>query len=373
LTVYNTVAAGSGATAVVPGIYVYNGSSWTRSSASIAPVIITQPKAFSWSQLYEQYGDPNGPETATIAPLSVTAAGPGTLTYQWYQKSANRNAPDIMLTGTSATTATYTPDVTSWGMKSYYCVVKNGIGSVVSAIADVAIGCGAKTNQGRWLRFMCYNLGADTSLSDPFTYKSDSDTTSKDIKGWLFQWGRIADGHQWRSSELVAGPYISTTDIEVPDTDATFYGKFITNTDMSTFADWRTPQYDMAWRNSNDITRTPCPSGWRIPTSDEWGSIYREGSSYGRPAAATANTWTWSKGYLLKPDGVTTTLFLPAAGHRFATGPLGYISGNGQYWCSPSASSYAFFLHINNIAVNPAISYPRAGGSSVRCISETYD
>jgi uncharacterized protein (TIGR02145 family) len=372
LTVYNTVAAGSGATAVVPGIYVYNGSSWTRSSASVAPVIITQPKAFSWSQLYDQYGDPNGPESATIAPLSVTASGPGTLTYQWYQKSANRNAPDTKLN--DATKATYTPDVTSWGMKSYYCVVKNGTDSVVSAIAEVAIGCGAKTNQGNWLRFMCYNLGANPSLSDPFKYVSNGDKVDYDIKGSLFQWGRIDDGHQSRSSTIVPGPYKNSTNIEVLSSDITFYGKFIINVNMATFYDWREPQCDIAWRNYNGDNRTPCPEGWRIPTSDEWGSIYREGSGYSIPAAATANTWTWATGYELKPDGVTTTLFLPAAGFRSVDGGTLYnIGDHGNYWSSTSASSCAFYLNFDNNLVYPGMSSYRASGFSVRCVSKTYD
>ncbi|MDR0681271.1 MAG: hypothetical protein LBG15_05405 [Dysgonamonadaceae bacterium] len=373
LTVYNTASNGSGATAVVPGVYIYNGSSWTRSSASIAPVIITQPKAFSWSRLKETNGDPNGPETATIADLSVTAVGPGTLTYQWYQKSVNRNAPDTKLTDNGATTATYTPVVTSWGMKSYYCVVKNGIDSVVSTIADVAIGCGAKTNRGNWLRFMCHNLGADTSL-DPFTYLSNGNDVDNDIKGYLFQWGRIADDHQLRSSATVEGPYNSSININVLPEDVDMYSKFITNTDMATLYDWRTPQYDMAWRNYNGTTPQPCPSGWRIPTSDEWGSIYREGSSYGVPAAATANTWIWTtRGYHLKPDGATVTLSLPAAGYRLLSGTISLVGSCGYYWSSTSASSYAFGIHLASNRVFPMMSSRRACGYSVRCVSETYD
>jgi uncharacterized protein (TIGR02145 family) len=370
LTVYNTASAGSGATAVVPGVYIFNGNLWIRSSAGVAPVIISQPKVFSWSRLRDVNGDPIGPATVTsIAPLSVTAVGSGTLTYQWYQKSANRNAPDTKLTG--ATNATYNPDVTAWGMKSYYCVVKNGNDSAVSTIADVAIGCGAKTNQGRWLRFMCHNLGADTSL-DPFVYKSTNDTTSKDIKGWLFQWGRIADGHQWRSSDTITGPYNSTAYIEVPSGDK-MYGKFIKNSSMATFQDWRTPQVDYLWRNWGD-GRFPCPSGWRVPTSDEWGSLYREGSSWGVPAAATANTWMWTtSGCQLKPDGTTATLFLPAAGYRYINGSLHNVGAHGSYSSSTLASSEALHLVLTSGRVSPELSDSRVHGLSVRCISEIYE
>jgi uncharacterized protein (TIGR02145 family) len=380
LTVYNTNTATdeSGTKAVVPGVYIFDGNLWIRSSAGVAPVIITQPKAFSWSRLKETNGDPNGPAAAdvadAIAVLSVTAAGPGTLTYQWYQKSANRNAPDTKLSGAIA--STYAPVVTDWGMKSYYCVVKNGTDSVISAIADVAIGCGAKTNQGRWLRFMCHNLGADTGL-DPFVYKSINDTTSRDIKGWLFQWGRNADGHQWRSSATVEGPYSNINlFFGVPNTATAYYGKFITNASSETFFDWRTPQYDLLWRNSNYDGRQPCPSGWRLPTSGEWGSIYRGDSSFGVPDAATANTWTLtSGGCQLKPDGTTTTLFLPATGGRSVGGSIGAAAGAGEgtYWSSTSASNYAFVMTFNKGVVCPEESFNRGTGYSARCVSETYD
>ncbi|MDR2805776.1 MAG: fibrobacter succinogenes major paralogous domain-containing protein, partial [Dysgonamonadaceae bacterium] len=360
----NTMSATSGQ------VLKYNGAAW--GPANVAPVAITtQPKAFSWSRRQDTNGDPNGPANVTsIAPLSVTATSTGALTYQWYQKSANRNAPDTKLS--DATSATYTPVVDAWGMKSYYCVVKNGNDSVVSTIADVAIGCGAKTNQGRWLRFMCYNLGADTNL-DPFTYKSISDSTSKDIKGWLFQWGRIADGHQWRSSDTITGPYNSTANIEVPSGDK-MYGKFIKNPNMATFFDWRTPQYDIAWRNYVGDGRMPCPSGWRIPTSDEWGSIYREGSSYGMPVAATANTWAWTtSGFQLKPDGTIVTLFLPAAGYRDEMGRFTDVSATGLYWTSESAPGFAAAPIFNEDRVRLVSSGSRVCGFSVRCISETYD
>jgi hypothetical protein len=177
LVVYNTTPAGNGATAVVPGIYVFTGTAWTLQAP---PVIITQPKAFSWSRLYEINGDPNGPATVTIEDLTVEASGAG-LTYQWYKKAINKNAADIPV----ATTQTYKPVVTAWGMNSYYCVVSNAYGSVKSDVADVAAGCGAKTVSGGWLKFMCYNLGGKKG-ADPFVFNANDSTNL----GKFYQWGR---------------------------------------------------------------------------------------------------------------------------------------------------------------------------------------
>jgi uncharacterized protein (TIGR02145 family) len=367
LTVYNTASAGSGATAVAPGVYIFNGNSWTRSSAGIAPVIITQPKAFSWSRLKDTNGDPNGPATATVTVLSVTATGSGTLTYQWYQKSANRNAPDSKLTDNGATTATYTPVVTAWGMKSYYCVVKNGTDSVVSAIADVAIGCGAKTADGGWLKFMCHNLGASfvgTNQSlDAITFTSDG---SNDARGWLFQWGRAADGHQHRESDTHPGPVTGVA--QTPPTTDGANVKFVTNSTAP--YDWCTPQYDYFWRNWPD-GRFPCPSGWKVPSASDWGALYRSGTTYGAPGQATANTWYWeNNGYALRPDGTTTTLFLPAAGVRDVGGTLHPVGARGHYWSSTTASSGAFVLDFHGGEVSPESSNARANGFSVRCVSE---
>ncbi|GHT39244.1 hypothetical protein FACS189437_02050 [Bacteroidia bacterium] len=359
-------------------VYVYDGTSWKGTAVgSAAPIITTQPKAFSWSRLRDPDGDPQGPAaaaaTTNIGKLKVEATGDG-LKYQWYQKTANKNAPDTKLTSADATTKEYAitvadVNVANWGMKSYYVVVSDANGnSVTSNVADVAIGCGAKTSTGGWLKFQCYNLGADTS-KDPFVYASTNDSTSKDSKGWLFQWGRTADGHQWRSSATVAGPDTTTT--YTGAASAKRAGQFITNNNGYTAWDWHWPQYDFFWRNWND-GRFPCAAGWRVPASDEWGSLFVDGGTYGSPGIATANTWTWTtSGYQIKPDGTTTSLFLPAAGYRNCSiGAFSSVGSRGAYWSSTTASSGAFYLHFVSSRVSPEISYHRAYGFAVRCVAE---
>jgi hypothetical protein len=52
----------------------------------------------------------------------------------------------------------------------------------------------------------------------------------------------------------------------------------------------------------------------------EWSELYRGGTIVGYADDAEANTWYWNnnfpRGYELRPDAVTTTLFLPASGYR---------------------------------------------------------
>ena len=361
--VYNTGGALS------TGVYYWDGS-WNKVDGAMSGSlrITNQPAAFSFSRLRETVGDPNGPVTATIAPLSVTATGTGTLTYQWYELPTNRNAAPVVAPGVS-NAATYTPDVTTWGMRSYYCEVSNGTETVVSKVADVAIGCGAKTANGGWIKFSCYNLGASTTI-DPFIYSSTGDAISNDIKGWLFQWGRAADGHHQRNSTNVAGPFNDATNVQVPASNATFYGKFITNGAMNTFYDWRTPQYDIAWRHWIDANN-PCGAGFRIPSEGEWSSIFDTQATHNIPDAATANTWNWASGYEIKPDGTTTTLFLPAAGYRLSTtAAIPNVGKYGYYWSSTSASSMAYHLYFYANQVSPSAQNSRALGFSVRCVAD---
>jgi uncharacterized protein (TIGR02145 family) len=377
LAVYNIATVGTGATAVAPGIYVFTGTAWALQAP---PVIITQPKSFSWSRVYEEVGDPNGPASATIEDLTVEASGTG-LTYQWYKKAVNKNAADTLLT--SETNSTYAPTVTAWGMNSYYCVVSNAYGSVTSNVANVTIGCGAKTADGGWLKFMCHNLGAspvDADISlDEITFASDGtgyggpDTISTDAKGWLFQWGRIADGHQWRGTTnvTVAGPYESETNIEVPSSHP-MYGQFITNNSMLVTAyDWRSPQCESAWRNWNEM-HWSCPAGWKVPSSSDWSTLYSSGLSHGTPGEATSNTWfPENEGCGIRPDGITTTLFLPAAGFRRGhSGEIRNVGEYGVYWATSLESRMSGILQFSPTIVSPKMNLWRGFGASIRCIAE---
>jgi uncharacterized protein (TIGR02145 family) len=380
MIVYNIATDGD----VTPGTYYNDGSKWVRlgngtsttSEGSLTitgPIITTQPKSFSWSRMKDTNGDPNSTVTSFSPTLTVTASGED-LSYKWYKKAVNRNAADTLIA--TATTDSYTPTLSAWGMNSYYCAVSNAYSSVISNIADVAAGCGAKTVDGGWLKFMCHNLGASpltaTQSLDAITFGSGTaavDSTSSDAKGWLFQWGRAADGHQWRGRTAYSTEgAVALSHANQVASGATTYGLFIKVT--ANPYDWRTPQYDYLWRNWND-GRFPCPSGWKVPSSSDWGALYCSGSTYGAPSQATANTWYWeNNGYAIRPDGVTTTLFLPVAGSRSSSSAALNPVSHGGYWSSTTASSGASHLDFTASRVCPDMNDYRAFGISVRCVTE---
>lgn len=82
--------------------------------------------------------------------------------------------------------------------------------------------------------------------------------TDTEAYGDLYQWGRLTDGHEKRTSSTTST--LSTTD--VPG-----HGNFITS--VSSPYDWRSPQNPTLWQGVSGINN-PCPAGFRLPTEPEF-------------------------------------------------------------------------------------------------------
>jgi uncharacterized protein (TIGR02145 family) len=224
----------------------------------------------------------------------------------------------------------------------------------------------------------------------------------------LYQWGRVNDGHEKRGSALASysGVYYSgkvadsgTGITDYPWNQAnTGSGQFIKTVSAQDY-NWAfgvaAVSRDILWRNYRFANNDPCSkikddgisyeparptsgqntaanTNWRIPTVDEWSSIYRGNSAAGALADATANTWVWyndkGKGMEIRPDGSTTTLFLPAGGHRNVDGLLVYQGGHGHYWSSSVRGTNAYYLNFNSGVVISAYGHHRGYGLALRCI-----
>jgi len=179
--------------------------------------------------------------------------------------------------------------------------------------------------------WMDRNLGADRvaiTLTDSLSY------------GYLFQWGREGDQHQFRNSAMVTTLSSSdrprtTTFILAPD---------------SPF-DWRSPQNNRLWQGIEG-TNNPCPAGFRIPTETEW----------------IQESQTWNSNDVI--GAFESALKLPAAGRRnFSAGVLFDVGEFGYYWSSSTEGSFSRGLGIFNTSAR-IFSYNRAGGNSVRCIKD---
>jgi uncharacterized protein (TIGR02145 family) len=176
--------------------------------------------------------------------------------------------------------------------------------------------------------WMDRNLGAShaaTSSTDAASY------------GHLYQWGRGADGHQLRSSDM--------TSIQ-SSTDQPGHGDFIT--DATSPYDWRNPKNNNLWQGVNGVNN-PCPNGFRLPTESEW------------RAEQITNAET-----------AYNNLKLPMAGGRSTRdGSLGNVGTIGLYWSSSvSGVSSSFRLGFNSNIAGMCFCGLRADGRSVRCIKE---
>ena len=183
---------------------------------------------------------------------------------------------------------------------------------------------------GNTLAWLDRNLGA----SQVATSKTDSDSY-----GHLYQWGRLTDGHQIRTS--------GTTET-LSTTDEPGHGDFILSS-----GDWRDPQNNNLWQGVDGINN-PVPPGWRLPTEAEW--------------ATERGSWNTQN-----PDGAFgSPLKLPMAGRRLRdTGALADVADRGLYWSATVSGDFARasgFRQANNDAGES--SWWRAQGNSVRCVRD---
>jgi uncharacterized protein (TIGR02145 family) len=181
--------------------------------------------------------------------------------------------------------------------------------------------------------WMDRNLGATATGS-----------TNTDSYGDLYQWGRGTDGHQIRTSATTA---------RLSSADQPGNGDFILFDDNADepVNDWRSGQNANLWQGVNGVNN-PCPSGYRLPTKDEWDD---EIQNWNSPDAAGA---------------FASPLKLPMAGYRdYYNGVPRDVGTLGFYWSSSVSFDSSYYLEFKVDGVDVPY-YGRAAGASVRCIKD---
>ncbi len=165
-------------------------------------------------------------------------------------------------------------------------------------------------------------------------------STDAEAYGDLYQWGRLTDGHQNRTS----GTTSTLSSSDVPG-----HGNFIT---VNSYPyDWRSPQNSNLWQGVSG-TNNPCPTGYRLPTEAEWNA---ERQSWNSNNAAGA---------------FNSPLKLPVAGSRYnGVGSLYDVGFGGRYWSATVDGTHARRLYFYG-SVAGMVSSRRASGDSVRCIKD---
>lgn len=190
------------------------------------------------------------------------------------------------------------------------------------------------TSPGTGRVWMDRNLGAERvaiSSTDDLAF------------GDLYQWGRGPDGHQCRNS----GTRTTISALDQPGHD-----DFILVATSSGTDDWRNPQKNALWQGVSGINN-PCPSGFRIPTQEEF--------------RAERLTWTSNTSV----GAINSVLKLPLSGYRERTdGVVSLIAQGSPYgmlWTSSiSGENAVFFAYFSgNAFENPFV---RSRGYAIRCI-----
>ena len=156
--------------------------------------------------------------------------------------------------------------------------------------------------------------------------------------GDLFQWGRLDDQHQTRTSG-------TTTTLSTTDNPG--HSNFIYR--MGGLCDWRSPQNNNLWQGVSG-NNNPCPSGWRLPTSAE----------------LDTERLSWSSQNYI--GAYNSPLRLTAGGYRdWFNAIIGLAGSEGYYWSNTVDGTDAKGMAFGGTyAAEWTLS--RAYGFSVRCL-----
>lgn len=306
--------------------------------------------------------------TVTYTYTDAESDAQGTTTYQWFAADDAAGTNEAAIEGATESTyhieeahdgkylkVTVTPKAAA-GTATGEPASSSYIGAVGEATTvtfsymgeDVTYGIITSPETGR--KWMDRNLGATQSPAAIDDFHAFGD---------LFQWGRAADGHQLitrtgkadgdaevlAASTSAEAPY-QTSDDDTPDT-----GDFILSGSFP--ADWRTTPNNSLWQG-NPVLNNPCPSGWHVPTADEW----------------IAENLTTSA-------GAFTDLKLTYTGKRNENNGTVEFSNYGMYWTTTSiifgTDAYSSYVQLNSTAFEPPGNYTfqnRAAGLACRCIKD---
>lgn len=183
------------------------------------------------------------------------------------------------------------------------------------------------------------NLGAEYSNTNNSFWANNPLQQSKSIRdvnayGSLFQWGRKADGHEFRNNQIFSFEEINNTPNHNSHISPNKYPY-----------DWRILEDNNLW-NNNSINNI-CPDGWRLPSKLEIENEFKRNLIFDNNHLKLTMA-----GYRLKEDSSILSEGL-----------------YGNYWTKDAIDSYAYFLLFNHSYSGISNIY-KSAGFSVRCIKD---
>ena len=129
--------------------------------------------------------------------------------------------------------------------------------------------------------------------------------------------------------------------------------------------------------NSTTWTVNPCPSGWRLPTQEEFAALKDLGSVWAdagqRNAAVAGRFYGPNSAYCALSNPNSTCIFLPAGGYRNSSGTLSQQGTYGNYWSStqhPNSTNVGYGLYLTATDAQSVATYGlnKERGYNVRCV-----
>jgi uncharacterized protein (TIGR02145 family) len=175
------------------------------------------------------------------------------------------------------------------------------------------------------------NIGATrvaTSATDSSSY------------GYLYEWGRLSDGHELLSSGTTTTLASSST----PGNSLAIFGT------AGYPYDWLSTQNNALWQGVSGVNN-PCPAGFAVPSNAQWSSLVT--------AAGITNSVT----------AYSSSLKLTMTGYRSSFG-FSNVGTQGNYWSSDTSTPWAeaFLFSASSSSAATGIPAGRTNLYSVRCI-----
>lgn len=222
-------------------------------------------------------------------------------------------------------------------------------------------------NKVEYLEFLDRNLGAKRVATAKDDYEA---------YGWLFQWGRRADGHQvvnWTAAKTGTFNIVIAANNAAPEdrttADNTPFYKSNKNSDwlkapaMATSEDYSLNYYWAAKTEdplyASGGTNNPCPKGFRLPSAKEWAAISTLIPAKGCADELFALLKTPCAGYV-KPDGTFVSASTGAYYWASDSGTASDVQANYQ---DEKNGAYALFTSGKGVR-----GWDKASGLSVRCV-----
>ena len=241
----------------------------------------------------------------------------------------------------------------------------------------------------RWFTFIIILFLSFSCTEDPVSPEPLPDDPVTDIDGNVYQTVRI--GNQvWMAENLRTTKYNDGTPVTL-DTSKTTWAYAITekycyysNSTNSDSISKLGALYN--WHAVN--TGKLAPTGWHVPTTEEWdvllnymisnGYNYDEtttGNKIGKSLAAkedwTTSTNTGAIGNDLSTNNISGFSAYPG-GNRIADGPFFDIGNSGAFWsATESSKDYSLYRHLNySNGYLLSGNFYKSSGFSVRCVRD---